>query len=121
MTTRTASIKTLVAAAALAGIAGLACAVSAADLEVGIEGLNSADGDVRVALRRQTPDVAAVGDAAEVDAFKRPAASDIVRVVFEDVAPGAYAVAACHDAHGDGCRPSPLSRRTSHRSCRPTT
>ena len=32
----------------------------------------------------------------------RPAASGTVRVIFADVAPGAYAVAAFHDADGDG-------------------
>ena len=102
MTIRTASIKTLAAAAALAGAASLACAVSAADLEVHVDGLRSAEGEVRVALHRQTPGAKAVGDAGVVGASFRAAAPGTVRFVFPDVGPGAYAVAAFHDADGDG-------------------
>ena len=42
----------------------------------------------------------AIGDAGVVGAIMRPAAAGTLRVVFADVAPGAYAVAAFHD--GDG-------------------
>ena len=101
MTIRTASIKTP-AAAALAGALMLAGAAGAADLEVRIDGLRSGEGDVRVALHRQTPGAKAVGDAGVVGASFRSAAAGTVRFVFPDVAPGAYAVAAFHDADGDG-------------------
>ena len=64
--------------------------------------LRSADGDVRVALHRQMEDAKFPGDAGVVGAIMRPAASGTVRVIFADVAPGAYAVAVFHDADGDG-------------------
>ena len=102
MTIRTASIKGVALAAAVACAASLAFGAAAADLEVRIEGLRSADGDVRVALHRQVPGSEAIGDADVVGAIMRPAASGSVRVIFADVAPGAYAVAAFHDADADG-------------------
>ena len=102
MTIRTASIKSVVAAAAMCCTAALATGAAAADLEVHVAGLRSADGDVRVALHRQTTGAEAVGDAGVVAASFRSAAPGTVRFVFTDVAPGAYAVAAFHDADGDG-------------------
>ena len=102
MTIRTASIKGFALAATLACVATLAIEAAAADLEVHIEGLRSGDGDVRVALHRQVSGTEAIGDAGVVGAFMRPAAAGSLRVVFADVAPGAYAVAAFHDADGDG-------------------
>ena len=102
MTIRTASIKGVALAATLACAASLVSAAAAADLEVRIEGLRSADGDVRVALHRQMQDDKFPGDAGVVGAIMRPAASGTVRVIFADVVPGAYAVAAFHDADGDG-------------------
>ena len=102
MTIRTASIKGAALAATVACAASLAFGAAAADLEVRIEGLRSADGDVRVALHRQMQSADFPGDAGVVGAIMRPAASGTVRVVFADVAPGAYAVAAFHDADGDG-------------------
>ena len=102
MTIRTASIKGVALAATVACAASLAFGVAAADLEVRIEGLRSADGDVRVALHRHMEDAKFPGDAGVVGAIMRSAASGTVRVIFADVAPGAYAVAAFHDADGDG-------------------
>jgi len=102
MTIRTASIKGVALAATVACAATFAFEAAAADLEVRIEGLRSADGDVRVALHRQVEDGKFPGDAGVVGAIMRPAASGTVRVIFADVAPGAYAVAAFHDADGDG-------------------
>ena len=53
MTIRTASIKGVALGATLACAASLAFGAAAADLEVRIEGLRSAEGDVRIALHRQ--------------------------------------------------------------------
>ena len=102
MTIRTASIKGAALAATVACAASLAFGAAAADLEVRIEGLRSADGDVRVALHRQVSGAEAIDEAVVVGAIMRPAASGTVRVIFADVVPGAYAVAAFHDADGDG-------------------
>ena len=102
MTKRNASIKSVAVAAAICGTAALATGAEAADLEINVAGLRSADGDVRVALHRQTTGAEAVGDAAVVAASSRSAAPGTVRFVFADLAPGAYAVAAFHDADGDG-------------------
>ena len=102
MSIRTASIKGAALAATIAWAASLALGAAAADLEVRIEGLRSADGDVRVALHRQLEDGNFPADDGVVGAIMRPSASGTVRVIFADVAPGAYAVAAFHDADGDG-------------------
>ena len=102
MTIRTASIKGFALAAAVACTASVAFEAAAADLEVRIDGLRSADGDVRVALHRQVPEGAFPADDGVVAASFRQAAEGAVRVVFADVTPGAYAVAAFHDADGDG-------------------
>ena len=102
MTIRSASIKGMALAAAAACVASFAAQAAAADLGVGIEGLRSAEGDVRVALHRQVPDGDFPGDAGVVAATIRSAAPGAVRVVFADLAPGDYAVAAFHDADGDG-------------------
>ena len=102
MTIRTASIKGLALAATVTCAASLAVQATAADLEVRIDGLRSADGQVRVALHRQVPEGAFPSDDSVVAASFRRAAEGGVRFVFADVAPGAYAVAAFHDADGDG-------------------
>ena len=102
MTIRTASIKGVALAATLACAAALTFGAAAADLEVRIEGLRSADGDVRIALHRQLEDAKFPADNGVVGAIMRPAASGTVRVIFADVTPGAYAVAAFHDADSDG-------------------
>ncbi len=102
MTIRTASIKGAALAATVACAAAFAFEAAAADLEVRIEGLRSADGDVRVALHRQLSGSEAIDEAVVVGAIMRPATSGTVRVIFADVTPGAYVVAAFHDADGDG-------------------
>ena len=89
-------------AATVACAASLAFEAAAADLEVHIDGLRSPDGHVRVALHRQVAEGAFPGDDGLVSASFRRAAQGAVRFVFADVAPGAYAVAAFHDADGDG-------------------
>ena len=102
MTIRTASIKSLVLATTLACVATLASEALAADLEVRIKGVKSAEGDVRVALHRHLPDADFPGEESVVAATLRPAKAGTVRFVFTDVGPGAYAVAAFHDADSDG-------------------
>ena len=102
MTIRSASIKGMALAVTAACVASLATQAAAADLNVRIEGLRSAEGDVRVALHRQVPDGDFPGDAGVVAATILSAAPGAVRVVFAGLAPGSYAVAAFHDADGDG-------------------
>ena len=74
---------------------------SAADLTVRIEGVRSADGDIRVALHRRADGVDFPDSAGIVKAAMRPAgkAGDLV---FAGLAPGDYAVAAFHDEDRDG-------------------
>ena len=102
MTIRTASIKGAALPAIVACAASLALEAAAVDLEVRIEGLRSADGDVRVALHREIENGRFPAENSVVGAIMRPAASGTVRAIFADVAPGAYAMAAFHDADGDG-------------------
>lgn len=73
-----------------------------ADLEVELQGIHSADGQALVALHRQTPRADFPSDASVVASAAAPAATDPVVVVFRDLAAGEYAVAAFHDANGDG-------------------
>ena len=79
-----------------------AATASAADLEIRLDGLASADGVVRAALHRQVPGAKFPGDAGVVAAAFRPAAKGSVRIVFADLPAGDYAVTAFHDADGDG-------------------
>ena len=102
MTIPTAPIKGFALAATIACTAALASGAAAADLEVRIDGLRSADGHVRVALHRQVSEESFPGDDGVVAASFRRAAEGAVRVIFADVTPGAYAVAAFHDADADG-------------------
>lgn len=78
----------------------IATVAVAADLEVSVEGLRSAEGNVRVALH-QRADAAEFPDGDGVAGVFRPAEPDGVRVVFVDLPAGDYAVAAFHDADGD--------------------
>lgn len=84
------------AAALLVGASALA-----ADLEVVVSGLRSAEGHARVALHERAAG-AAFEDGGVVAATYRRASKGKIRVVFADLAPGEYAVAAYHDADGDG-------------------
>ena len=91
------------------GAAGIALAAllaaetaTAADLEVSIEGLRSDQGHARVALHRRSPGVDFPGNAVAVASISRPAEAGGIRIVFTGLAPGDYAVAAFHDADGDG-------------------
>ena len=84
-----------------AAILFTATAAMAADLEVSVDGLRSAEGNVRVALHRRA-DAAEFPDGDGVAGVFRLAEPDGVRVVFVDLPPGDYAVAAFHDADGDG-------------------
>lgn len=96
LTTRGFEGASLVVAALL-----IATAAVAADLEVSVAGLRSAEGNVRVALH-QRADAAEFPDGDGVAGVFRPAEHDGVRVVFVDLPPGDYAVAVFHDADGDG-------------------
>ena len=60
---------------------------AAADLEVRIEGLRSAEGDVRVALHRQAAGVEFPGDGGMVDAAFGKAAPGALTFVFAGLAP----------------------------------
>lgn len=79
-----------------------AAAGHAADLEVELQGIHSADGQVLVALHRETPRADFPSDATVVANAAAPAATDAVVVVFRGLPAGTYAVAAFHDANGDG-------------------
>ncbi len=74
----------------------------AGDLEVRLDGLRSADGDARIALHRRVDGVKFPDGAGVVAAISRRAVAGSMRVVFTDLPPGDYAVAAFHDADGDG-------------------
>ena len=102
MNIRIASIKSVALTAALACAAPLAGEAAAADLEVRIDGLRSAEGSARVALYQHVPDADFPDDEGLVARALHPAAPGTMRVVFVDLAPGDYAVAAFHDADGDG-------------------
>ena len=73
----------------------------AADLEVVVGGLRSADGHARVAVHKRVPD-AAFAEGSVVAASFRKAGKGELRFVFADLEPGDYAVAAFHDADADG-------------------
>jgi len=96
LTTRGFQGASLVVAALL-----IATAAVAADLDVSVEGLRSAEGNVRVALHRRA-DAAEFPDGDGVAGMFRRANPDGVRIVFVDLPPGDYAVAVFHDADGDG-------------------
>lgn len=92
----------LMAAGVALAAAAAGAGAAAADLEVRIEGLRSAEGDVRVALHRRAAGVEFPGDGGMVDAAFDKAAPGALTFVFAGLAPGEYAVAAFHDADGDG-------------------
>ena len=73
-----------------------------ADIEVRIEGLRSAEGVLRAALHRQAESVRFPEDSGVVAAIFRPAAAGEIRLVFADMPPGQYAIAAFHDADSNG-------------------
>ena len=74
---------------------------SAADLVVRIEGLRSAEGDVRVALHRRAAGVDFPDSAGVVKAATRPA-GETGDMMFAGLPPGDYAIAAFHDEDRDG-------------------
>ena len=96
VTKNTFAIAGLAAALALTGTAA-----AAADLEVVVSGLNSAEGDARIAVHKRVSGTEFPGGGV-VAATMRPAVVGKIRVVFAGLAPGEYAVAAFHDADGDG-------------------
>ena len=93
--------KTLATAGLAMALALPATAAAAADLEVVVKGLNSAKGDARIAVHKRVSDVKFPGGGV-VAATYRPASKGEMRVVFAGLPPGEYAVAAFHDADGDG-------------------
>lgn len=86
----------ILAACLFAGAADAA----AAQLHLAVSGLRSADGDLRVALFR-TPEDFPKSDGLFREAIV-PSGTGDVDVVFDDVPPGTYAVAAFHDENGNG-------------------
>ena len=99
MTTTVNTFATIV----LAGAALLlATNANSADLEVSIEGLRSAEGQARVALHRRVPNGSFPDEDSAVAKISQAADPNGVRVVFTGLSPGDYAVAAFHDADGDG-------------------
>ena len=93
--------KTLAAAGLATALALTGTAAAAADLEVVVSGLESAEGDARIALHKRVSGVA-FPSGGVVAATIRPAVKGEIRVVFAGLAPGDYAVAAFHDADRDG-------------------
>ena len=90
------------AALGLAAVALMAPAfASAADLVVRIEGVRSADGNIRVAVHRRAAGVDFPDSAGAVKAAMRPAA-ETGDLVFAGLPPGDYAIAAFHDEDRDG-------------------
>ena len=71
-------------------------------LEVTLKGIHSTNGQVLVALHKRTPGVVFPADAGIVARKRRPADTKPVVIRFPDLLPGDYAVAAFHDANGDG-------------------
>ena len=76
--------------------------VIATDIEVRIENLRSSEGHVRVALHQRVAEVDFPDDAGIVSATFSRAVAGSMRLVFTDLAPGDYAVAAFHDVDQDG-------------------
>ena len=74
----------------------------AGDLEVVVRGVHSTDGQVLVAVHRESPEAAFPSDASVVASAARAATTDDIVIVFPDLPAGDYAVAAFHDADGDG-------------------
>ena len=95
---------TLISAAAALAFTALPWAADGdrVDIELTVAGIHSTDGQVLVALHRRTPGVAFPGDAGVVARQRRAADTDPVVIRFADLLPGEYAVAAFHDADGDG-------------------
>lgn len=87
----------------LAMVAALLAAPNqAADLEVTLRGVNSTEGQALVAVHRHVPGAGFPADDGVVAGKARPAATGDIRFFFEALPPGDYAVAAFHDADGDG-------------------
>ncbi len=99
MSTTPARRLAMMGAAALALLAP--AFASAADLTVRIEGVRSADGDIRVALHRRADGVDFPDSAGIVKAAMRPAAEG-GDIAFPGLPPGEYAIAAFHDEDRNG-------------------
>ena len=85
-----------------AGAALCTAASHGADLEVELRGIHSAEGQALVALHREAPGADFPSDASIVANAAAPAATDGVVVVLRELPAGEHAVAAFHDANGDG-------------------
>ncbi len=85
-----------------AGAALCTAASHGADLEVELRGIQSAEGQALVALHREAPGADFPSDASIVANAAAPAATDGVVVVLRELPAGEHAVAAFHDANGDG-------------------
>lgn len=84
-------------AAVIAMAAGRAVA---ADLQVVVEGVESREGNVRLAIYNDPKTFRKEEKCLRV--LSLPAAESIVRFSFEGLAPGRYALIAYHDADGNG-------------------
>jgi len=79
-----------------------AAPASAADIKLVVRGVQSTDGPVLAALHRETADSSVPGEKSVIAGKAAPATVEDVRIVFEGLPPGRYAVAAFHDANADG-------------------
>jgi uncharacterized protein (DUF2141 family) len=89
-------IRSLLVLAAL----GLSTLSAAAELEVDVSGVRSADGQVKLMLFDRAEGFRKEDKSREVLAL--PAAVGTVSVVFRDLPSGRYAIVAYHDEDGDG-------------------
>lgn len=84
----------------LAALGLSALSAIAAELEVEVGGVRSADGQVKLMLFDRTEGFRKEDKSREVLAL--PAAVGTVRGVFRDLPPGRYAIVTYHDEDGDG-------------------
>ena len=86
----------------IAALAGLVSGqLSAADLTVEVRGIQSADGQVFVAVHGSEAKDEFPSGAGVVAGLNEPAQVGTMRFVVRDLAPGQYAVAAFHDENGN--------------------
>lgn len=91
-------MKTWIGAAFAVVLAGLASPAAAEDVRVTLTGVQARGGAILASLQTEADFMQPRGSYSAV--IQAPAAGDVV-IVFEDVAPGAYAFSAMHDENGD--------------------
>ena len=92
-------VSRVAAAAAFAASVLLATSAHAGDLRVIVDGVNSADGKVMVAMFDKASEFPS---GKRINAQMAPAAKGAVTVEFKGVPPGRYALSAFHDVNGNG-------------------